>query len=1451
MASETADVFLQVQADAKQVFEVFKKIASEAKKLFGNLPGADDKPSTPKTDPVKITNQFSSALKGLIQRLQQEKKALMESRKETERLGADQTKLNAVYGRRESQLNQLLRKAYDLSRADQKGVSDTNKLSNAVSLLTERIQNSASAFSFQEKRIRDTSTASNRLTDNLKRLNLSLAGQGFQQFGSFISSITNYLVEFGRKAYDSALSINALKSTLISLTGSQEAANQKFNEFINLSNTSKGVTLTFASELFNQLKLLRTTDEAIQNLIVSLGKVNAVTKLPTDFALNLTQIFSQGFEEQDIKQALTKVPLFREILKKAFGTDDNENLRELKNAGKLTAETYLREIARAINETPEFANAQENLGVRLEKAFDKLRVAIAPLGELIVNNLITLLNIVVPLVERLSKGFQELSPYVQQFIVAVGLLTVALGPVITAFGSILFGIQSIVTVFGSGGVLAGVGSVLSAIALPLTIIIGLIVAFGVAYKENFLGIQDVTLRVMEVIQNQVTSVITTITEFWNENGQLIINTVTTIYETLEPILKIILALYEAVFSSIIDIVGTAFQIQLNNVLGFIEAVTKLINGDWKGAWDSFTQIATDNQKLVTDLFDSITGYFQNWFDQIKILFYRGLATILEGIVNFLESLPENFTKLFNWIGKELVEFRKYVIDWVKSLPETLGKAVLDLLRWVGQVVISIFNKIKEAFSDPAEIAKLIFVVTTLGASIGQALIGGVIEEIQNGFPRIREAIVGLRDEAQRTEDALNQRLRREIQLSGATGGLRFEIPPEATITPKTSKSDVNKAIREAEKRDDILSGLIEDSAKIKIEQLKDQIRQLDEQRKQTKNEAEISKISDQILQLSRERFEIEAEALRKTRDKIKISSQLKATLDEVASLESQGNLDSAQQILSSIFTGLTGRNADLAKDYLELQRRLVKINNELSNEVVEIEADTSKQIKDIKEDEAEQRIKLKNRIAEANEVFLKDELDMEKQISDSKIDLWKYEADQRLKTFEEAERLIQNEQEKQLQKRIDSLRKERDASVKQALESGEIVKTDRAGSLDVTETSSRDVAQAQSALNKAYRDYAEFTKNREKLLNDSKKKDKDRNREILEDQRRLNVELKELDLELLEQRIDVLKKEESERGIFFTKRKELHQLEYQLLKERETISHQNHLAELQRKKAEIEADQTRLEELKKINELIEAELKRHREAIKNIQNDEKSTTEEKSTEGGYGDFFDVLYQSVESILSPINLILGQIIDKLRNIANSASKDVPKAFKILAGITAPILTTIGNALNQVAQTFIQTGEFSLRELRRLIKEELYILSRQYLVKAIAETAAGFATLFFNPSESAAHFKAAALYGVASAAAGGAGALIGIGTGSKSTSGQTNEGNFSSSPASTGTNGETVKFNERLGELIEVLKNRDNKFELIVKTDEMQLVNIAARSVRRNEGRARLQNITGVYNFNLDG
>lgn len=1454
MADQTADVLLQLQADASQVFKVFKQVADAAKKLFGSLPGADEQPSSaPKTDPVKQTNQFTQALNSLIKRLQVERNALEDSRKQTALLGADQAKLNAVYGRRETVLNQLLRKAQDLARADVQGVTNTNKLYSAISSLTEKVRDSANAFRFQEQRLNANSQASNRLVDNLKKINLSLAGQGLQEFGGFLSQATSLIEQFYRKAYDAGLSINALKSTLASLTGSQESANAKFNEFIKLADTSKGVTVTFASELFNQLKLLKGSDEILNNLIVSLGKVNAVTKLPTDFALNLTQIFSQGFEEQDIKQALTKVPIFRDILKQAFGTDDNQALRDLKASGKLTVDQYLQGLSDAINSNPAFANATENLGIKLEKSFDKLRIAIAPIGEIIINNLAKALEFITPIVQNLAEQFQTLSPELQSFLIILGGVATLAGPVVTAFGSILFGVQSIATVFGAGGVLAGAGSVLGTIALPLTALIGLIVAFGVAYKENFLGIQDITNRVMKTVEDTVGEVLNRVSGFWKENGDEIISTVQKIYTFIEPVLKVMLSMYENIFKGIIEIFGTAFQIQLNNVLGFIQAFVKLINGDWRGAWETFTKVAEDNRTLVSNLFTSLGEFISDFFDNFKVVFYRRLADVLEAVVNFVEKIPEYVQILAEKLVKLYILIGRTLIDFVKSIPSLLESAFRTIVIWLGNAIITIFNTIKNGLSDPVQLLNLTAIALSLGASIGASLIKGVIDEISAGFPRIREAIVGLRTEAQRTEDDLNNKYLQNkggafggISSDEISGGLSFFKTDNNTgsTTTSQSKSEANKAIREANRRDDILNSLLEKQAQIKIEQLENEIKTLEASRKNATSEEEVTRINEQIVKIAEQKRDVETQAITRTLNKIKLPSGIKADLDTVASLESSGNVDNASQILGATFAGLKDRNLSLAQDYIELRRKLIKINVESSGEIVEIERDTSEKIKDIKEDENKEKEKLQKNRTESDEVFLKDSLRREKQVSDSKIDLWKYEADQRIKTYEEAERLIQNETEKRLQSRINQLRTERDASVTQARLQGETVRTDPSNlsSTDVVSTTSKDVAQAQSALNEAYDDYAEFSRNRGRLLDSSREKDRVRNREELEDYRQLQMQKKEADAEGLARKIEQLQREKDERGATFTREKELKLLEIQLEREQEDIRYQNHIAELERQKAEIDVQLLNKnllqekrdllqQELNLINQLIEAERTRHGEET--TRNDEqKAETDQGKVLGGLGD------------------VLG--VDITKTIKDKAEY-IKGVFKGLGQVVKGTIGEMVGATQDLLAQWILTGKVSGKVFAQIAASVIAGLVVQSAVKAIFEYAEGLAAAArFDFVSAAGHFAAAKIYATVAAVSLGAAVLarglIGNSASEKSTG---TDGNVSSSPASTGTNGETEKFNERLGELIEVLKNRDNRLELIVKTDEFQIVELGARAQRRNQGRTRLQNITGVYNFNLDG
>ena len=232
------------------------------------------------------------------------------------------------------------------------------------------------------------------------------------QYKSFASSLGGVIGQLGfaatftgiaKAAVDAAIQIDKSRQTIAALTGSVAAANVKLAELRQLASTSPGVTTTFAADLFAQFKAIGTiTDSTINTVIKSIGRLNAAFTLPDpqQFARNLQQIFSQGFERSDIKEALGQVPIFEQLLEQAFGTRDANKLRALKESGKLTAETYFQGLSEAIQSDPRFAQIQESIGTRLQKATQTALTALEPIGAAI-------LDVVLPVIEALGKALTD------------------------------------------------------------------------------------------------------------------------------------------------------------------------------------------------------------------------------------------------------------------------------------------------------------------------------------------------------------------------------------------------------------------------------------------------------------------------------------------------------------------------------------------------------------------------------------------------------------------------------------------------------------------------------------------------------------------------------------------------------------------------------------------------------------------------------------------------------------------------------------------------------------------------------------------------------------------------------------------------------------------------------------------------------------------------------------
>jgi tape measure protein len=207
---------------------------------------------------------------------------------------------------------------------------------------------------------------------------------------------------------DAGNAMEKQRGQLAALVGSVGSASVKIRELQQLAAKTPGLTTQAAVDAFGVITSAGIrADSAVKGIIQTLGKLNAVSNIDIkDFGRNLIQIFQQGFERGDIKEALGKVPFFEELLRSAFGTDDPDKLRKLKASGKITGETFVEGITEAFNE--KFPKVQETTEQKFEKLRDALNAALGAIGVGILDDLSSNLQGVSGLVETIANQSSRL-----------------------------------------------------------------------------------------------------------------------------------------------------------------------------------------------------------------------------------------------------------------------------------------------------------------------------------------------------------------------------------------------------------------------------------------------------------------------------------------------------------------------------------------------------------------------------------------------------------------------------------------------------------------------------------------------------------------------------------------------------------------------------------------------------------------------------------------------------------------------------------------------------------------------------------------------------------------------------------------------------------------------------------------------------------------------------------
>lgn len=569
-------------------------------------------------------------------------------------------------------------------------------------------------------------TGTKRGADRAKRQLNSIAnrsrevGKTLKQYGSQIVSIgksmtaavTLPLAGLATLGVRSALSLDQARTKMIALTGSSQAAAKRWEELNKIADNSVGVMRAAARETFTQLKGLNIADAAINKLIPSLGKLNAAFNIEDmqGFNQNLVQIFSQGFERADIKEAIGRVPIFEELLKNAFGTADGDKLRQLKDSGKMTLDTFLGGISNAIDSDPRTSKIGENLSTKLAKGLERLNESLAPLGDVILRTVVPIFETLAPYITKISEVFQSLSPTIQTIIVAIFAFAAALGPILLIAGSLAGAIASLI----SGGVaIAGViGTVAAAVggmapllgiaaaalvgfALQFAPIIAAIAALYLAWQNNLGGIRDITLQVwgaiqatigkaVEEIRALIDASLKEITAFWEENGAEITEAASTVFGAIAAIVKRYLDAIRAFWSAhgedikaVAIAIWGAIKVFVKNAITVIANVIKLIaaviNGDWAKAW-------TAAKAIVSSAVKAIIGIWKSMVAAVGRTLLLAVKIVLNFSGRFYSAAFEVGKNLVKGLVRGMANLASTVAEKARSLATSAMSAISGVFR---------------------------------------------------------------------------------------------------------------------------------------------------------------------------------------------------------------------------------------------------------------------------------------------------------------------------------------------------------------------------------------------------------------------------------------------------------------------------------------------------------------------------------------------------------------------------------------------------------------------------------------------------------------------------------------------------------------------------------------------------------------------------------------------------